>query len=806
MNIAMVVLNTFTQDARVSKEAASLVEAGHRVTVYALWAAGLHAEESSAEGYRVRRIRLRSREIHRIPFAAWAELLPRFAIALRRQPPDVVHAHDLNALIPGWLAARLFHAGLVYDSHELFTEQHPPGRPPHPWRKAAWQRLEAALIRRTQAVFTVSPSIAGELAVRYAISSPQVVHNCPRLARLHPQGALRAWLHLPAETPVLMFQGALVEGRGLETCLQALPALPNAALVYLGEGALRPRLQRLAEEIGVSHRFYLPGNAPMAQLQNLARDAAIGLCLTENTCLNHYYSLPNKLFEYLMAGVPVIASDFPEMRRVVVDSRAGAVADPADLPAVIAALQSLLADPQRLATMSQAARQAAETRYHWQHEVAPILDYYAVQGNKLQFSDLTHSRQAAKEVNAALQPGDLAYKTAQLIPAAEMPAQEIHVHLLILNEYPPDMRIHKEALTLAAAGFQVRVVALWRADLPEAENHDAYSVYRLRLRSRRWQGRLLSPPFKYLEFARCYAAFCRLHPPQIIHAHDAKALPPAWLGARAQRAALIYDARELETGRNFGSSRVAPLYRWLWPLPERLFIRRANAVITVSEGIAGELSRLYRVPRPHVLVNCPPAQPARASNRLRAELSIPAEMKIALTQGALVAGRGIEPFLQAVQMLPDVAGVVLGEGPLLPELRRQVESGALRRVYLPGRVPSDALLSYTASADLGAVLIQNTCRSHYFSLPNKLFECIQARLPVVASDLPDIAALVREYDLGELTNPEDPQAIAAAMRRLLDDPQRLEQARRNCNRAAALFHWEREGEKLLAIYRGLVKG
>ncbi|MCI0521004.1 MAG: glycosyltransferase family 4 protein [Chloroflexi bacterium] len=382
----------------------------------------------------------------------------------------------------------------------------------------------------------------------------------------------------------------------------------------------------------------------------------------------------------------------------------------------------------------------------------------------------------------------------------------MRVHMLILNDYAPDMRIHREAATLATAGHEVSVVALWRPGLAEREALNGYHVYRLRLRTRPWPGRLLAPPLKYTEILYRYNAFCRQHPPDVIHAHDAKALPPAWLGARRSRARLVYDARELETGRNFGNSRVAPLYRWLWPLPERAFIRRAAAVITVSEGIAGELSRLYGIPRPHVLVNCPPAQPPRPSNRLHTELGIPAEMKIALTQGALVAGRGIEPFLQAVQLLPGVAAVVLGEGPLLPELRRQVEHGALERTYLPGRVPQADLLAYTVSADLGAVLIQNTCRSHYFSLPNKLFECIQARLPVVASDLPDIAALVRRFEIGETTDPDDPQAIAAAMRRLLEDPARLAQARRNTEAAAALFNWEREGEKLLSLYRGLEKG
>ncbi len=376
MNVSMIVLNPFTHDARVTKEAAALAGEGFQVTVNALWAAGLPEREVSPHGFHVRRIRLRAREGRRVPFAAWAELLPRFASALRAQSPQVIHAHDLNALIPAWLAAHLSRAALVYDAHELFVEQHPPGRPHHPWRKAAWRRIEAALIRRSAAVFTVSPSIASELAARYGVPRPPVVRNCPALAPLPEPGALLSWLEIPPQTPVLMFQGALVAGRGLETCLRALPHLPQAVLVYLGDGPLRPSLLSLAAELNVASRVHLPGAAPMDQLQALARDAAIGLCLTENTCLNHYYSLPNKLFEYLMAGVPVLASDFPDMRQVVLESRAGAVAYPANPQAITAALQSLLASPQTLADMARAARLAAEQRHHWQAEARPIMDFY----------------------------------------------------------------------------------------------------------------------------------------------------------------------------------------------------------------------------------------------------------------------------------------------------------------------------------------------------------------------------------------------------------------------------------------------
>lgn len=379
----------------------------------------------------------------------------------------------------------------------------------------------------------------------------------------------------------------------------------------------------------------------------------------------------------------------------------------------------------------------------------------------------------------------------------------MRIHLLYLSVYTPETRIHKEARSLASAGHEVTVIALWRPGQPVQEEIAGYQVRRLRLVSGAWRGRLIAPLLKWVEFSLRMWLFCQRNPADVIQANDAKALPPAWLGAKICGACLLYDARELETGRDFGSFRLSSIYKVLWSLPEALFIRSVEAVMTVSESIAEELERLYSIPRPVVIMNCPDRQPPGQSNRLRKELVIPDSMRIALYQGSVSAGRGIEAFLEAIRFVPGLAGIVLGDGPLLPQLKAQYQDEKAQRVFLPGRVPMETLPEYIRSADVGIVLIQDTCLSHRYSLPNKLFEYIQGGLPVVASNLPEIKRIVHRFDVGEVVDPESAPAIAAGMRRLLEDQEAYSRYKANTRQAANVLNWDHEGQKLVALYQEL---
>ncbi len=193
--------------------------------------------------------------------------------------------------------------------------------------------------------------------------------------------------------------------------------------------------------------------------------------------------------------------------------------------------------------------------------------------------------------------------------------------------------MHKEAATLASAGYQVTVVALWQPGLAQIEHKYGYRVIRIHLLSRRWKNHLLSPPIKYIEFAWRVWSLAGCEPIQVFHANDANTLIGAWLAAKRHNAKIIYDVHELETGRNFGNSSISRIYQHLWSFPEKFFIHRVQYVITVNASIANELIRLYNIHSPHVIMNCPDMVLLSPTDRLRNELSIPENQKIIIYQG-----------------------------------------------------------------------------------------------------------------------------------------------------------------------------
>jgi glycosyltransferase involved in cell wall biosynthesis len=380
------------------------------------------------------------------------------------------------------------------------------------------------------------------------------------------------------------------------------------------------------------------------------------------------------------------------------------------------------------------------------------------------------------------------------------------ITMLVLNNYLGDARVHKEASTLAAAGHRVTVLALHRPGLEREVHAHGYRLVRLALRGDRFKGGRVMPLLKYLDYMRQVWQVTRQDPAEVYHCHDGNTLPAAFPVVRRDQAAWVYDAHELETGRNFGGSNLARFYHWLWPLPERLFIRRTDAVITASPSFADELVRLYRIPPPTVLINAPETIPLPQSDILRQRLGLPSQARILLYQGRVEPNRGIETSILALPLLDETIHLaVIGAGPSLVHLEALAQqTGVAGRVHFLGHLPLEQLPEYTAAADIGLSLIQNTCRSYYLTLPNKIMEYQMAGLPVIASDFPEYRRVVRDCDSGEtLQDPSSPEELAAAVRNILSDPERHASLRRNARQGALIYCWENEQARLLDLYQRL---
>ncbi len=365
--------NAATRPSRILKEAASALRSGHATEVRVLArAAEGHADaEALAPGVRVERIALRTAGLpRRGPFQVLKLFEWQRAVLSRGRQlsPILVQAHGLATLAAALRIGRAVGCPVVYDAHELETEQGQPR-----WRVPFDRFEERRLIHKPQAMLCVSDSIADWYVEAYGIARPIVVRNVPDL-RLQAvdagRGMLRAKFAVPDDALVFIYQGALSPGRRIEQLLRVF-ARPDmkAHLVLMGYGELEAVIRDASVRSANIH--FQPAVAPTEVLKMTA-GADVGICGGENVCLSYYFSLPNKLFEYLAAGLPILAPRWPEMTRVIDEHGCGWVVGESDDDwfAAVSALSTAEIDTVR------ARSQEAARAYSWEREERALLDVY----------------------------------------------------------------------------------------------------------------------------------------------------------------------------------------------------------------------------------------------------------------------------------------------------------------------------------------------------------------------------------------------------------------------------------------------
>lgn len=280
-------------------------------------------------------------------FAFWKESAARG----RQLRPDLVFSSDLPGLVGAGRTARALHIPHVHDCHELYLESTSFRRT----ERMLLEPMERKYLRRADSATAVNESIAAEYGKRYG-RKPVVVRNCADSA---PGDIavrdLRELARISPDSRVLLYQGGFSVGRGLDVCVAASALLPeDVHLVLLGFGPLTDQLADIAESLGITDRVHIIDAVPPAELASLTRSADAGLIPYQPVSLNNYLALPNKIFEYTAAGVPVIVSDMPELRRIAVDAGCGAAYDPFDAESLAAAVREVL-DPARYPAYRRAA-------------------------------------------------------------------------------------------------------------------------------------------------------------------------------------------------------------------------------------------------------------------------------------------------------------------------------------------------------------------------------------------------------------------------------------------------------------------
>jgi glycosyltransferase involved in cell wall biosynthesis len=378
-----------------------------------------------------------------------------------------------------------------------------------------------------------------------------------------------------------------------------------------------------------------------------------------------------------------------------------------------------------------------------------------------------------------------------------MASNNLHISL---TDFRNESRILKEVRSLVKTDIvdKVYIASLWGEGLSVDEGiEDDINLHRFNLITRHWAKSFAVQLFKYFEFSVRIFFYYRCKKINIINVHALASLLLGVVLKHMYGAKLIYDAHELETE----VEGVAGFRKFLNKLLERVLIHHADLTIVVSESIADWYVDEYRIKRPVVILNVPAKYDIRRTDKFRKQFPIGKDQLIFLYQGGLVSGRGVDLIIKTFKERKDNRAVVvlMGYGPLQADAAEA--SANSRNIFLHSAVAPDVVLDYTASADVGLSLIENTCLSYYYCMPNKLFEYAMAGLPVLVSSMKDMAEFVRNRDMGLVVDDLTSSAINFEIEKFLSFD--LEAMRERSKNAAVEHAWEVQEEKLLLAFRKL---
>jgi glycosyltransferase involved in cell wall biosynthesis len=284
---------------------------------------------------------------------------------------DFYHSNDLNTLPQGYICAkwRLKPKKLIYDSHEVQTSRTGYNSPVH-------GKLEAFLVNKIDKMIVENNTRAKYNEDLYGFY-PHVVHNYPfkQNSQNEEKIDLYEMLNIPRNEKILLYQGGIQTGRGLDKLIKAAPHFNEGVLVLIGDGKIKKELQAMVQEMGLEEKVRFHPKVPLADLPKYTRNGYLGFQVLNNVCFNHYSASSNKLFEYMMAGVPVVACSFPEIQRVVEEERVGLCVDSHNPKEIADAVNKLLADNQLRDQLSANGR-IAKDKYNWEEEKGQFLEIY----------------------------------------------------------------------------------------------------------------------------------------------------------------------------------------------------------------------------------------------------------------------------------------------------------------------------------------------------------------------------------------------------------------------------------------------
>ena len=381
IRICMHVLGPARTDARIMREATALVEEGFAVSIVDIESDGGQNVEEEIQGVFLKHIFV-SKSFLSTRFARWSlikaiQILLRVTLCVMRTPADIYHAHDVSGLLPCYIAARLQRKPLIFDAHEI----------PLSYMSIRSRSILACLslllmhiLPRCAGVITVSHPIAQEMRTRYRLPKVSLVRNVPTYRAVSKSDRLRQCLELSPDTRIALYQGYLQPDRSLDRLVRAARYLdPGIVIVLMGQsqGSTQAQLDALIASEGVSERVKILPPVPYEELLDWTVSADIGLVVfSPDYSLSIRWCLPNKLFEYLMVGLPILSSELDAVVEVVKTYEVGQVVSSLAPVDVARTINTMLADPVALAAMRCNALNAAQQEFHWGNERQRLIELY----------------------------------------------------------------------------------------------------------------------------------------------------------------------------------------------------------------------------------------------------------------------------------------------------------------------------------------------------------------------------------------------------------------------------------------------
>ncbi len=366
LRIIVSVSNDLYTDQRVLKVCHSLTEAGYSVLL-------------------VGRCYNDSPVLPELPFATkrlalffrrgvffYAEWHVRLFLFLLFQKVDGLHSNDLDTLLPTYWMSKIKKKPLVYDTHEYFTGV--PEIQHKKMVKKVWVTIENYIFPRLKWVFTVNDSIAHLYATQFQ-QSLQVVRNIPTQKQVIASISKQE-LQLPAHKNIIILQGNGINvQRGAEEAVLSMQFVPDALLVIIGDGDVIASLQQLTESYHLQDKILFLPRLPYTTMMQYTQVADIGLSLDKSTNINYQYSLPNKLFDYIKAGIALVISDLIEPRRIIEQYKVGIVISKHTPESIAESINTLLGNPELLQEYKKNSLAAAKELY-WEKEIQKMITTY----------------------------------------------------------------------------------------------------------------------------------------------------------------------------------------------------------------------------------------------------------------------------------------------------------------------------------------------------------------------------------------------------------------------------------------------